>query len=41
MSAPVSYGGVTGREVLRWSVCFVAMLLLHGGIAAALLSKQR
>jgi periplasmic protein TonB len=41
MSAPVSYGSVTKKEALRWSICFAAMLLLHGGIvAAALLTKH-
>jgi protein TonB len=38
--APVNYGSVTGKEVLRWCVCFGAMLLLHGGIAVALLTKH-
>jgi protein TonB len=40
MSAPISYGGVTKKETLRWSVCFAAMLLLHGGIALPLLTKH-
>lgn len=40
MSAPVSYGSITKKEAVRWSVCFAAMLLLHGGIAAALLTTQ-
>jgi protein TonB len=40
MTAPVSYGSITRKEALRWSACFAAMLLLHGGIAAALLTKH-
>lgn len=40
MSAPVRYGSITSKEALRWGVCFAAMLLLHGGIAAALLTKH-
>ena len=40
MSMPINYGSVTKKEVLRWSICFAAMLALHGGIAAALLTKQ-
>ena len=40
MMMPVSYSSITGKEMLRWGVCFAAMLLLHGGIAAALLTKH-
>ena len=40
MTPPLDYGSVTKREVLRWSICFAAMLALHGGIAAALLTRQ-
>lgn len=40
MSTAISYGSVTKKEALRWSVCFIAMLVLHGGIAMALLTKQ-
>lgn len=40
MSAVSGYGRITKKEMLRWSVCFVAMLLLHGGIAAALLLSK-
>jgi protein TonB len=40
MSMPINYGSVTKKEVLRWSICFTAMLALHGGIAAALLIRQ-
>ena len=40
MTAPVSYGSVTTKEAIRWGVCFATMLLLHGGIAAALLTKH-
>lgn len=40
MSMPINYGSVTKKEVLRWSICFAAMLALHGGIAAALLTRQ-
>ena len=41
MSMPVNYGSVTKKEALRWSVCFAAVLLLHGGIAAALLTRPQ
>jgi protein TonB len=40
MSMPINYGSVTKKEALRWSVCFAAVLLLHGGIATALLTRQ-
>jgi len=40
MSMPVNYGSVTRKEALRWGVCFAAVLLLHGALAAALLTKQ-
>ncbi len=39
MSEPVPYRGATGRDVLRWSVCFVAILSLHGAVAATLLMR--
>ena len=41
MSMPVNYGSVTKKEALRWSVCFAAVLLLHGGLAAALLTRPQ
>jgi periplasmic protein TonB len=41
MSMPVNYGSVTKKEALRWGVCFAAVLLLHGGIAAALLTTPQ
>jgi len=37
MSMPRPYRGITHRDLLRWAVCFVAMLSLHGAVAAALL----
>ncbi|MGB3446877.1 MAG: energy transducer TonB [Xanthobacteraceae bacterium] len=37
MSAERPYRGVTHRDLLRWTICFVAMLSLHGAVAAALL----
>lgn len=39
-TAAFNYGSVTKKEALRWTVCFAAMLLLHGSIAAALLTTQ-
>jgi periplasmic protein TonB len=40
VSAVTGYGAITKKEVLRWSVCFAAMVMLHGGIAAALLLNK-
>ena len=37
MSMPRLYSNVTRKELLRWSTCFIAMLSLHGAVAAALL----
>ncbi|MCO5132712.1 MAG: energy transducer TonB [Xanthobacteraceae bacterium] len=37
MSAARPYRGVTRRDLLRWAICFVAVLSLHGAVAAALL----
>jgi protein TonB len=37
MSAPRPSRGITLRELTRWGICFVAMLSLHGAVAAALL----
>ena len=37
MSMPRRYRNVTRNELLRWGTCFVAMLSLHGAVAAALL----
>jgi protein TonB len=37
MSMPHRYRNVTRNELLRWGTCFVAMLSLHGAVAAALL----
>lgn len=37
MSMPRRYRGLTSRDLLRWGVCFIAMLSLHGAVAAALL----
>jgi periplasmic protein TonB len=39
MSASAPYRGTTGKDLLRWSICFVAILSLHGAVAAALLMK--
>ncbi len=37
MNAARPYRGVTRRDLLRWAVCFIAVLSLHGAVAAALL----
>lgn len=37
MSASRPYRGITHRDLLRWSVCFIAVLSIHGAVAAALL----
>lgn len=37
MSASRPYRGITHRDVLRWAVCFIAVLSIHGAVAAALL----
>jgi protein TonB len=37
MSMSRPYRNVTRNELLRWGTCFVAMLSLHGAVAAALL----
>jgi protein TonB len=39
MSRCAPYRGTTIGDLLRWSTCFVAILSLHGAIAAALLMK--
>ena len=39
MSACSTFRVATGRDLLRWSICFVAILSLHGAVAAALLMK--
>ena len=39
MSACSAFRATTGRDLLRWSICFVAILSLHGAVAAALLMK--
>ena len=39
MSEPMSYRGITGKDVLRWSVCFVTILSLHGAVAAGMLMR--
>ena len=39
MSACSAFRVTTGRDLLRWSICFVAILSLHGAVAAALLMK--
>jgi protein TonB len=39
MSASTPYRRTSGRDLLRWTICFVAILSLHGGVAAALLMK--
>ncbi|MDB5653011.1 MAG: TonB-like [Tardiphaga sp.] len=35
-----AYRRTSRNDVLRWSVCFVAILCLHGAVAATLLMKQ-
>ena len=39
MSACSTFRVATGRDLLRWSICFAAILSLHGAVAAALLMK--
>jgi protein TonB len=39
MSSAVPYRGTTGRDLLRWSICFITILSLHGAVAAAMLMK--
>ena len=39
MSACSAFRATTGRDLLRWSICFVAILSLHGAVAAALFMK--
>jgi protein TonB len=37
MSTPTPYRGATRFDLLRWGICFVTILSLHGAVAAALL----
>ena len=37
MSAARPYRGVSHRDLLRWAVCFITVLSIHGAVAAALL----
>ncbi|MGB3864418.1 MAG: energy transducer TonB, partial [Xanthobacteraceae bacterium] len=37
MNMPRRYRGLTSRDLLLWGICFIAMLSLHGAVAAALL----
>ena len=37
MSMPKPYRGATRMDLLRWGICFVTILSLHGAVAAALL----
>ena len=37
MSMPKPYRGMSRYDLLRWGICFVAILSLHGAVAAALL----
>jgi protein TonB len=39
MSGSAPYRHTSGRDLLRWTISFVAILSLHGGVAAALLMK--
>lgn len=39
MSASSPYRRTDRRDLLRWAICFVAILSLHGAVAAALLMK--
>jgi protein TonB len=40
MTGPAPYRRTTRNDLLRWGVCFVTILSLHGAVAAALLLKQ-
>ncbi len=37
MNMPRRYRSLTSRDLLLWGLCFIAMLSLHGAVAAALL----
>lgn len=39
MSAPAPYRGATRKDLLRWGLCFVAILSLHGAVAAHMLMQ--
>jgi protein TonB len=39
MSASTSYRGITRNDLLRWGICFVTILSLHGAVAAGMLMK--
>ena len=39
MSASAAYRGTTGRDILRWTICFTAILGLHGAVAATILMQ--
>lgn len=36
----IPYRSATRRDLLHWSICFIAMLSLHGAVAAALLQAS-
>jgi protein TonB len=39
MSASAPYRGATRKDLLRWGLCFVAILSLHGAVAAHMLMQ--
>jgi protein TonB len=39
MSASAPYRRATAKDLLRWGICFVAILSLHGAVAAAMMMQ--